>query len=459
MQKDNQFSKVLKIDAERYAPCATRTIPYGRQQIDEDDIQAVVEVLRSDWLTTGPKVAEFEQAVTDFVGAKYAVAVNSGTAALHAAMYAIGIGPGDEVILPPMTFAATANAVVFQGGTPVFADVDPDTLLINPNEVEDKITPRTKAIVAVDYAGQPCDYDALRAIAERNGLFLVADACHALGAEYKGKKVGMLADLTVFSFHPVKHITTGEGGMVTTDDPEFAERMRMFRNHGITRNPSKFLNANSPMPSAPCSNLHAPCDMPFYYEMQDLGYNYRITDFQCALGISQLKKLPKFLKRRREIAACYDKALADIPGIEPLGLSADVQTASQSAERRAQSEDRPLRHAPSSKLQAPSSMLQAPSSMLHAPCSLHAYHLYVVKVDFEALGMDRTVLFTNLREKGIGVNVHYIPVHLHLYYRERFKTGSGLCPVAERAYEQILSLPMFPAMSDEDIHRVIISLQ
>ena len=336
-------------------------IPYGRQQIDEDDIQAVVKVLRSDWLTTGPKVSEFEQAVADFVGAKYAVAVNSGTAALHAAMYAIGIGPGDEVILPPMTFAATANAVVFQGGTPVFADVDPDTLLIDPNEVEDKITPRTKAIVAVDYAGQPCDYDALRAIAERNGLFLVADACHALGAEYKGKKVGTLADLTVFSFHPVKHITTGEGGMVTTYDPEFAERMRMFRNHGITRNPSKFLNANSPMPSAPCSNLHAPCDMPFYYEMHDLGYNYRITDLQCALGLSQLKKLPNFLERRREIATCYDKALADIPGIEPLGLRADVLPAAQSARHMSQSKDRPSSSSSDSLLSPPASPERAGS--------------------------------------------------------------------------------------------------
>jgi len=224
-------------------------IPYGRQCIDEDDIAAVVDVLRSDWLTTGPKVAEFEEAIAQFVGAKHAVAVSSGTAALHAAMYAIGIGLGDEVILPPMTFVATANSVVFQGGTPVFADVDPDTLLIDPNEVEAKITPRTKAIVAVDYAGQPCDYDSLRAIARKHGLILMADACHALGAEYKGKRVGTLADLTVFSFHPVKHITTGEGGMVTTDDPGLADRMRLFRNHGITRGAKRF----SPLTSPPAS--------------------------------------------------------------------------------------------------------------------------------------------------------------------------------------------------------------
>ena len=277
-------------------------IPYSRQDITNEEIQAVVETLRSDFLTTGPKVAEFEKAFANFVGAKESVVVSSGTAALHCTMYAIGIEPGDEVILPPMTFSATANAVVFQGGIPIFADVDPDTLLIDPNEVGEKKSSKTKAIIAVDYAGHPCDYDALKTIAAKHDLFLVADACHSLGAEYKGRKVGSLADLTVFSFHPVKHITTGEGGMITTDAPEFADRMRLFRNHGITRDPSKFLNLQSP-PS-------------FYYEMADLGYNYRITDFQCALGISQLHKLPKFLERRREIAALYDEALVDIPGIE-----------------------------------------------------------------------------------------------------------------------------------------------
>jgi len=447
MQKDNQFPKVFKIDAERHAPCATRTIPYGRQWIDEDDIQAVVEVLRSDWLTTGPKVAQFEQAIADYVGAKEAVAVNNGTAALHAAMYAISIGPGDEVILPPMTFVATANAVVFQGGTPIFADVDPDTLLVDPTEVDAKITPQTKAIVAVDYAGQPCDYDALKVIAKHHGLILIADACHSLGAEYKDRNVGTLADLNIFSFHPVKHITTGEGGMITTDNADYAERMRMFRNHGITRNPSKFLNANSPMPSAPCSNPHAPCAMPFYYEMQDLGYNYRITDIQCTLGLSQLKKLPEFLRRRCEIAAKYDEALADIPGIEPLGLRSDVLRAAQSAKRRAQSEG---------KEGSPSA--STPCSMLHAPCSTHAYHLYVVKVDFEALGINRTELFMKLRERGISVNVHYIPVHLHPFYQNRFGTGHGLCPVAEAAYEQIISIPMFPGMTDDEVERVISAL-
>jgi perosamine synthetase len=385
-------------------------IPYARQRIDDDDIRAVVKVLRSDWLTTGPKVAEFEQAVASFVGANEAVAVSSGTAALHAAMQAIDIGPGDEVILPPMTFAATANAVVFQGGTPVFADVDPGTLLLDPAKVEEKIAEKTRAIIGVDYAGQPCDWDRLREIADRYKLSLVADGCHALGAEYKRKKVGTLTDMTVFSFHPVKHITTGEGGMVTTDNPEFADRMRMFRNHGITRNADKFTVYRSPTSNGQLTTVNT---QPWYYEMQDLGYNYRITDFQCALGLSQLKKLPNFLERRREIAGHYDFAFAEIPEITPLNVQQDI---------------------------------------------FHVYHLYVVKVDFEALGIDRTELFQALREKGIGLNVHYIPVHLQPFYMEQFYTGPGLCPVAEAAYEQIISLAMFPEMTDEDVERVITAI-
>ncbi len=386
-------------------------IPYGRQTIDEDDIKAVVDVLRSDWLTTGPKVAEFEQAVADYVGAKYAVAVNSGTAALHAAMYAIGVKLGDEVIVPPITFAATANCVVYQGGTPVFADVDPGTLLLDPAKVEEKITEKTRVIIGVDYAGQPCDWDKLREIADKHGLRLVADGCHALGAEYKGRKVGSLADMTIFSFHPVKHITTGEGGMITTDDTGLAERVRLFRTHGITRDPSKFAGTSGKSQN---SMLHAPCSMPFYYEMVDIGYNYRLTDFQCALGISQLRKLPKFLDRRREIAARYDEAFANLSGINPLAVRPDV---------------------------------------------LHAYHLYVIRIDSSVLSIDRATLFTNLRKKGIGVNVHYIPVHLHPFYREKFHASPGLCPIAEVAYEQIISIPMFPGMTDEDVEKVINVMQ
>lgn len=365
-----------------------KPLPYGRQWLDEEDLRAVVEVLRSDWLTTGPMVEAFEEAVAGFVGTKYAVAVSSGTAALHAAMNALAIGPGDEVIVPAMTFAATANAVVFQGGSPVFADVEPDTLLMDPREVERKITPRTKAIIAVDYAGQPCDYERLRTIADRCGLAFVADACHSLGASYRQRPVGALADLNVFSFHPVKSITTGEGGMITTDDSGLACRMRSFRNHGITKDHRERTEDGS-----------------WYYEMTELGYNYRLTDFQCALGLSQLKKLPAWVARRREIACLYDEAFSKLPAVRPLGSRPDVS---------------------------------------------HAYHLYVVRV-----GPDRPMVFSALRADGIGANVHYIPVHLHPFYRNRFRTGLGLCPVAESAYEQILSLPIFPRMTDADADEVI----
>ena len=394
-------------------------IPYGRQSIDESDLQAVLEVLRSDWLTTGPKVDEFEEVVADYVGARHAVAVSSGTAALHAAMFALDIGPGDEVIVPPMTFAATANCVVYQGGTPVFADVDPETMLIDPEQVEATITSNTRAIIGVDYAGQPCDWDALREIGKLHNLHLVDDACHALGAEYKGKKVGSIADLTVFSFHPVKHITTGEGGMVVTDDQQLADRIRIFRNHGITRDRKCYRSQTSDL-------RHPTSDFSWFYEMKDLGYNYRITDFQCALGISQFKKLPGFLERRREIGARYDEALAAMPAIEPIDLRADVFSAKRQA----------LEIRPS------------------VPCSLHSYHLYVVRVD----PAKRDPIFNSLRDKDIGVNVHYIPVYLHPFYRDKFNTRPGLCPNAEYAYKRILSLPIFPAMENEDFEHVVACL-
>jgi len=374
-------------------PVRKTMLPYGHQWLDDEDIAAVVEVLRSDWLTTGPKVDEFERAFAETVGVREAVAVSSGTAALHAAMYAIGIGPGDEVIVPAMTFAASANCVVFQGGVPVFADVSPDTLLLDPAQVEARITPRTKAIIAVDYAGQPCDYDALRSIAYRHGLTLVADACHALGGTYKGRPVGSLADLSVFSFHPVKHITTGEGGMITTDDPQLARRVRIFRNHGITSDHRQREQQGS-----------------WFYEMVDLGYNYRITDIQCALGLSQLRKLSAWVKRRQEIAQRYDVAFSEVPAVRPLGVRAEVSP---------------------------------------------AYHLYVVRLDLTRLQVTREQVFAALRAEGIGVNVHYIPVHLHPFYRKRFGTGPGLCPVAEAVYEQIISLPIFPQMTDADVDDVV----
>lgn len=372
-------------------------IPYGKQCIDEKDIQAVVDVLRSDWLTTGPKIEQLEKDFADFVGAKYAVAVNSGTAALHAAMFALGIGPGDEVIVPAMTFIATANCVVFQGGTPVFADVDPGTLLIDPASVESCLSPKTKAIIAVDYAGQPCDYDTLKDIAKRHNLILVADACHSLGGRYRDKPVGTLAALNAFSFHPVKHITTGEGGMITTDDKVLVDRIRIFRNHGISTD-----------------HRQRGDQVSWFYEMVDLGYNYRITDFQCALGMSQLNKLHKWLVRRREIARRYDEAFYNLSGLKPLSVRSQT---------------------------------------------LHAYHLYVVRLDLQGTKLNRTMVFKQLREAGIGANVHYIPVHLHPFYQRRFETCLGLCPVAERAYEEIISLPMYSGLSDAEQDYVIETLR
>jgi perosamine synthetase len=368
-------------------------IPYGRQSIDEDDIEAVISVLRSDWLTTGPKVAEFEEIFAQYVNAKYAVALSSGTAALHAAMYAIGVGPGDEVIVPPVTFAATATSVVFQGGAPIFSDVEPDTLLLDPAQIESKITKRTRAIIAVDYTGHPCDYDSLTAIAQRNRLTLIADACHSLGGSYKGRPVGSLTGLNVFSFHPVKHITTGEGGMITTNDPEMAHRMRAFRNHGITSDHSQREKQGS-----------------WFYEMVDLGYNYRLTDFQSALGISQLRKLNAWVARRQQIAQRYDASFAELLPVNALAVRDNVS---------------------------------------------HAYHLYVVRLDTSKLRTTRAEIFFALRAEGIGVNVHYIPVHLHPFYRERFGTALGSCPVAEAAYERLLTLPIFPRMRDQEVEDVI----
>lgn len=378
-------------------PVRRESLPYGRHHIDADDVEAVVSVLRSDWLTTGPKVEAFERAFAEQVGTREAVAVSNGTAALHAAMFALGVEAGDEVIVPAMTFAATANSVVFQGGTPVFADVNSGTLLVDPNSVEDLISSRTKAVIAVDYAGQPCRYDLLRNIAGRHGLALVSDGAHAPGAEHQGEAVGSLADMTTFSFHPVKHVTSGEGGMVTTDDEGLADRMRRFRNHGITSSVRKRKEEGT-----------------FFYEMEDLGYNYRITDLQCALGLSQLEKLGKFVRKRREIASSYDRELQGIPGFNPLERSKDAT---------------------------------------------HSYHLYVVRLDPAVLNTERNRIFQALLEEGIGVNVHYVPVHLHPYYRREFNTGPGLCPVAESAYEQIMTLPLFPSMSDQDVEDVIAALR
>jgi len=381
----------------RPKPVRPTILAHGRQAVTDDDVQRVVEVLRTDGLTTVPVVERLERAVAEYVGAAEAVALSSGPAALHAAMFALGIGPGDEVIVPAMTFAATANAVVYQGGTPVFADVDPDTLLLDPEQVGIRITPRTRAIVAVDYAGQPCDHEALEGIARDHNLVLVDDASHALGARDRGVPVGRLADLSIFSMGADSAIASGEGGMVTTEDDTLAELIRRFRNHGFSRDGRQCAAAGS-----------------WYYEMTDLGYDYRLTDVQSALGLGELAKLDDWLARRREIAEQYDRALASLPGVRPLGRREGV---------------------------------------------VHAWHLYVVRLDREALGADRAAVFRAMRAEGIGVEVHYIPVHLHSFYRERYGTAPGLCPAAEAAYEEILTLPLFPAMTEEDAADVVTAME
>ena len=374
-------------------PVRSTLLPYGRQTIDEGDIQAVVDTLRSDWLTTGPKVNEFEEAFAAWVGARYAVSFSSGTAALHGAAFAAGMRTGDEAITSPLTFAATANCVLYQGATPVFADITADTLNLDPEQVRHLVTSRTKALLPVDYAGHPADLEAMLDIAERHGLTVIEDACHALGAEYRGRRVGSVSHLTVFSFHPVKHLTTGEGGMVTTDNAEFADTLRKFRNHGISSNARDRQREGQ-----------------WHYEMLLLGFNYRLTDIACALGLQQLARLDAILARRREIAAKYTAALSTVPGIVVPAVRGEI---------------------------------------------MPAWHLYPIRLELAKLSAGRAEIFRALRAENIGVNVHYIPVHLHPYYKERFGYCGGEFPVAEAAYETLISLPMFHGMSDGDVDDVV----
>ncbi len=364
-------------------------IPYGRQSVDEEDIQSVLDVLSSDYLTTGPKIEEFEKKVADYVGAKYAVAVNSGTAALHIACLAAGIGEGDEVITTPITFAASANCVLYCGARPVFADILPDTYNIDPEQIEEKLTERTKALIPVHYTGQPCDMERITEIARKHHLIVSEDAAHALGASYRGKRIGSLSDMTCFSFHPVKPITTGEGGMVVTNDETLYQRLLLFRSHGITRDESLMTENQGG----------------WYYEQIALGYNYRITDISCALGCSQMNKLDGFLERRREIAAKYDKAFAEVDGIVTPKQAEGCQS---------------------------------------------GWHLYMIQL----LTRDRREAFDDLRRAGIGVNVHYIPVYQHPYYRQH-GYGDCCCPNAEKFYSRAVSLPIFPELTEEQQEYVI----
>lgn len=375
-------------------------IPYGRQCIEQDDIDAVIEVLQSDYLTTGPKVAEFEQVVADYTGAKYAVAVANGTAALHIACMAAGIGVGDEVITTPITFAASANCGLYCGAKPVFADIKADTYNIDPEQIEKKITEKTRAVIPVHFTGQPCEMDEITRIAKKHNLIVIEDAAHALGASYKNRKIGSISDMTIFSFHPVKHITTAEGGMVLTDDDELYKKLSLYRTHGITRNADW-------MEQTP--DLEAGLEGAWYYQQTELGYNYRISDMQCALGITQMKKLERFVARRREIAARYDEAFSGVDGI--------ITPKQQEG------------------------------------CD-NSYHLYVIQVTKKP----RRKVFEALRAAGIGVNVHYIPVYKHPYYQHHGYDGV-CCPNAEMYYSRAISLPMYPLLTDEEQERVIQEVQ
>ncbi|MBU5441013.1 UDP-4-amino-4,6-dideoxy-N-acetyl-beta-L-altrosamine transaminase [Paenibacillus sp. MSJ-34] len=383
----------MAISHQRNSPIREKLLAYGQQWIDDDDIAAVVEVLRGDYITQGPKIHEFEQKIASYVGAKYAVAFCNGTAALHGACYTAGIEAGDEVITSPLTFLASSNCVLYQGGTPVFADINPNTYNIDPDEIAGKITELTKAIIAVDFAGQPAEMDRIQMLAKEHNLIVIEDAAHSLGASFGKRKVGTLADMTMFSFHPVKHITTGEGGMIVTNREDLYKKLLLFRSHGVTKDPDRMVKD----------------DGPWYYEMHELGYNYRMTDLQAALGISQMTKLENFVQRRREIAAQYNEAFSKLEGLVV-----------------------PFQH----------------------PEAESSWHLYMLRWLPERFTVDRRQIFQALQAENIGVHVHYIPVYLQPYY-QRLGYEGGLCPKAEEYYESAITLPLFPKMSLQDVEDVI----
>lgn len=373
-------------------------LPYGRQTIDDGDIAAVVAALKSPLITQGPLVEVFEAGLAKYVDSPFVSVVANGTAALHVAYAALGLGAGDEILTTPITFAATANAARYLGAEARFADVEPDTGNLDATKLEARITPRTRGIVAVHLGGLPCDLAAIRAIADRHNLWVVEDASHALGAEYRGRKIGagVYSDATTFSFHPVKHLTTGEGGAIAVKKASLKEAMDRLRHHGIERDASKYT---------------IPSPGPWYHEMPVLGFNYRLTDLQCALGISQLARQPAGLVRRRAIAARYRRGFAGAPGLIP----------------QAERDER-----------------------------LSAYHLFPVRIGFTA-ARTRAALMESLKARGIGTQVHYIPVSHQPYYRERYGAPEALAG-ADSYYERTLSLPMYPALTDDDVDRVISAL-
>lgn len=374
-------------------PVRERALPYGRQEVTGEDIAAVTEVLRSDWLTTGPRVAAFEEAVAARVGAREAVAFSSGTAALHAAVYAAGLQPGDQAVTTPLSFCATANALLHCRVTPVFADVREETLSIDPDAARRAVTSRTRLILGVDYAGHPADWEALQAVARERGLITIDDAAQAFGAVNRGRPIGSIADMTVFSFHPTKTITTGEGGMVTTNRPDWIRALRRFRNHGLDK---EFRERQR--------------EGDWRYGMVELGLNYRLSEMGAALGLSQLGRLDAILARRRAIAERYAQAFSAWEGLR---------------------------------------LLEA------APEREPAWHLYPIRLEPGRFRVDRDGFFRALLAEGLGVNVHYLPIYRHPYYRERFGDSDGCCPRAEAASETLITLPLFQAMREDDVEDVI----
>lgn len=374
-------------------------IPFSRPSIGQEEIDEVVACLKSGWITTGPRTAQFEKDTAAYTGAKHAMAVTSATAGLHLTLMALGLKPGDEVITTPMTWPATVNTIVLCGATPVLVDIEPETLNIDAAAVEKAITPRTKLLIPVHFAGQPCDMDVLRALATRHGLRIIEDAAHAIGTEYKGRRVGSIGDVTVFSFHPIKNITTGEGAMVTTDDEDLAKRIRLLRFHGVERDAWR---------------AYGKAQLP-RYDVTMPGLKYNLTDLQSALGIHQLAKLDGFIARREEIARRYDEAFADLAGIRVL--------------RRA---PYPLRH---------------------------AHHLYIVLVERTRLGIDRDEFMGELLEAGVGVGLHFTAIHELTYYRELLGDLAERLPVATRASHTILSLPLFPGLSEEEVAFIIATVR
>ena len=387
-------------------------IPYSRQSIDQSDIEAVIEVLKSDWMTQGPKISEFEERLASRVDAEYAIALATGTAALHCACFAADVQPGDEIITSPITFAASGNCALYLGATVKFIDIKRDTYCLDAEQLEAAITSKTKAIIPVDYTGQPCDMDEINNIAQKHGVTVIEDAAHAIGARYKNKSVGSLTDMSIFSFHPVKHVAMGEGGLITTNNKNFADKLRLFRTHGITNSDAAMLNRELSRDRhiKGKSALNNDDKAPWYYEMHELGFNYRITDIQCALGISQLNKLDSFLERRQEIAERYTKAFSE---------SSYIITPFQEPDRQ------------------------------------NAWHLYMLRLNLDKMEKTRKTVFNELRAQGIGVHVHYIPLHLQPYYQKNLGYKYGDFPEAEAFYNAALTIPLYPAMTDKDVERVI----